>query len=126
MRISELSRRTGVSVRSLRYYEGKHLITSQRLENGYRIFDESAVERVHAIQLYFGLGLNTVQIEKIFKCSGEPILSEKSPICPSVLSLYEHKLDEITEQLEILQNVKEQLEERISFLKIVKHPTLIF
>ena len=34
MRISEISRRTGVSVRSLRYYEQKRLLCSRRLENG--------------------------------------------------------------------------------------------
>jgi DNA-binding transcriptional MerR regulator len=33
MRIHELARRTGVSIRSLRYYEQKQLITARRLNN---------------------------------------------------------------------------------------------
>ncbi len=40
MRISEVSRRTGVSIRSLRYYEQKQLLCARRLENGYRDLDE--------------------------------------------------------------------------------------
>jgi MerR family transcriptional regulator, Zn(II)-responsive regulator of zntA len=65
MRIQELAGRTGVSIRSLRYYEQKQLIASRRLDNGYRDFDETAIERVKTIQLYFGLGLTTGQIEQI-------------------------------------------------------------
>jgi len=44
VRISEVSRRTGVSIRSLRYYEQKRLLCAHRLENGYRDLDEEAVE----------------------------------------------------------------------------------
>jgi len=65
MRIHELAGRTGVSIRSLRYYEQKQLIASHRLDNGYRDFDETAIEHVKTIQLYFGLGLTTDQIEQI-------------------------------------------------------------
>ena len=70
MRISEVSRRTGVSIRSLRYYEQKRLLCARRLENGYRDLDEQAVERVHTIQMYLGLGLTTEQIEEILACTG--------------------------------------------------------
>jgi len=46
MRISEVARRTGVSIRSLRYYEQKRLLCARRLSNGYRDLDEEAVKRV--------------------------------------------------------------------------------
>ncbi len=49
MRISEVSRRTGVSIRSLRYYEQKRLLCARRLSNGYRDLDEEAVKRVQTI-----------------------------------------------------------------------------
>src|SRR5205814_5796003 len=70
MRISEVSRRTGVSIRSLRYYEQKRLLCARRLENGYRDLDEEAVKRVQTIQMYLGLGLTTEQIEEILQCAG--------------------------------------------------------
>ncbi|QQE79697.1 MerR family DNA-binding transcriptional regulator [Alicyclobacillus sp. SO9] len=77
MQISELSRRTGVSVSSLRYYEQENLITPQRLENGYRMFDEIAVERVKAIRFR----LNTTQIERVLDCDEKNTLPERNPVC---------------------------------------------
>ena len=65
MRISEVSRRTGVSIRSLRYYEQKRLQCARRLPNGYGDLDEGAIERVQTIQMYLGLGLTTEHIEEI-------------------------------------------------------------
>ncbi|GGA52951.1 hypothetical protein GCM10007416_27580 [Kroppenstedtia guangzhouensis] len=63
MKIGELSIITGVSVRSLRYYDQKNLLKARRSKNGYRLFDQGSIERVRLIQLYLGLGLNTKQIE---------------------------------------------------------------
>ncbi len=64
MRIGELSRRTGASVRSLRYYESRSLLTSRRSANGYRDFDEDQVAQVATIRqlLEAGLSLDTVAV----------------------------------------------------------------
>lgn len=40
MLIRELSKLTGVSLRSLRYYEQKQLLSPARPENGYRIYED--------------------------------------------------------------------------------------
>jgi MerR family Zn(II)-responsive transcriptional regulator of zntA len=120
MRVHELARRTGVSIRSLRYYEQKHLIAARRLDNGYRDFDETAIERVRTIQLYFGLGLNTDQIEQIINCNGKHALPPKHPLCGEVLSLYEAKLQEVEEQISALEAVRSRLQERIASFKRMK------
>jgi MerR family Zn(II)-responsive transcriptional regulator of zntA len=120
MRIHELARRTGVSIRSLRYYEQKQLITARRLNNGYRDFDEAAIERVRTIQLYFGLGLNTDQIEQIMNCNGTHAFPQKNPLCDEVLSLYEEKLQEVEEQITALDAVRSRLHERIATFKWMK------
>ncbi|SRR6266567_1414793 len=112
MRIHELARRTGVSIRSLRYYEQKQLIASRRLDNGYRDFDETAIERVRTIQLYFGLGLATDQIEGIINCQGKHTIPQQHPLCEEILSLYEDKLQQIEEQIAILGAVHARLNER--------------
>src|SRR5690348_4015397 len=103
MRISELSRRTGVSVRSLRYYNQKKLLCARRLENGYRDLDEEAVGRVQTIQMYLGLGLTTVQIEDILQCTEISPLPQQLPTCEeALLTLYQDKLQDVEHQIAVL------------------------
>src|SRR5437879_13275266 len=101
MRISEVSRRTGVSIRSLRYYEQKRLLCTRRLENGYRDLDEEAIERVQTIQMYLGLGLNTEQIEEILQCTGGSPLPHQLPICEEALmALSQDKILDVEQPIE--------------------------
>ena len=118
MRISELSHRTGVSVRSLRYYEQKRLLCARRLGNGYRDLDEQAVERVQTIQMYLGLGLSTEQIEEILQCSGISPLPQPLPVCEEVLlDLYQDKLQDVAHQISVLTALHTRLTERIACLE---------
>ena len=118
MRISELSRRTGVSVRSLRYYNQKKLLCARRLENGYRDLDEEAVERVQSIQMYLGLGLTTGQIEDILQCAEVSPLPQPLPVCEEVLlELYQEKLGDVEQQIAVLTMLQTRLKERIACLQ---------
>ena len=63
MNIGELSRRSGVSPRSLRYYEEHGLIHAERRGNGYREYDDTAVERASVIHTMFGLGFARPVVE---------------------------------------------------------------
>jgi DNA-binding transcriptional MerR regulator len=62
MRIGELAARTGVSVRSLRYYEQRNLLTSERSASGQRHYSENAVDRVGLIQQLYAAGLSSTAI----------------------------------------------------------------
>jgi DNA-binding transcriptional MerR regulator len=118
MRISELSHRTGVSIRSLRYYEQKRLLCARRLENGYRDLDEEAIERVQTIQMYLGLGLTTEQIEEILQCSGISPFPQPLPVCEEVLlALYQDKLQDVAHQITVLTALHTRLTERIACLQ---------
>ncbi|MEU4739240.1 MerR family transcriptional regulator [Actinosynnema sp. NPDC023658] len=68
MRIGELAGRTGVSVRSLRYYEQQGLLASDRTTGGHREYAESAVDRVIRIQELFAAGLNSRKIALMLPC----------------------------------------------------------
>lgn len=59
MKIGELSRRTGVPPRMLRYYEEQGLLTSERLANGYRDYPETAVDVVDEVRRLISSGLST-------------------------------------------------------------------
>ncbi|GAB6929185.1 MerR family transcriptional regulator [Paenibacillus sp. JCM 10914] len=109
MRIGELADRTGVSIRSLRYYDKQGLLSPIRSDNGYREYSPLAVEQVQTIQLYLNLGLSTEQIAGFLHC----VLKNKEAFCAEVLPVYRQKLTEIEAQIHLLNNIKLNLEERI-------------
>jgi len=109
MKIGELAARTGVSIRSLRYYDEQGLLTPVRRENGYREYSPFAEEQVRTIQLYLNLGLSTEQIASFLHC----VLTSKEAFCKEVFPVYRQKLAEIEAQILQLQNIKTNLEERM-------------
>lgn len=76
MRIGELSSRTGVSTRSLRYYEEQGLLTSTRTEAGQRTYDEAALERVAWIQRLYAAGLSSSTLADLLPCVEEPSVAQ--------------------------------------------------
>ena len=59
MRIGELSARSGVPVRMLRYYEEKGLLSPGRGANGYREYDDRDVTRAGLVSSMIRSGLPT-------------------------------------------------------------------
>jgi DNA-binding transcriptional MerR regulator len=119
MNIGELARQTGVSIRSLRYYETKQLLSSQRGENGYRTYDPTAIERVRMIQSYLSLGLSTNEILDVVFCSNPDDVvafcdgTDLSP-CPGEMEFYQEKLAEIEAQIAALEKAKSRLKQRLN------------
>ncbi|MGI5127503.1 MerR family transcriptional regulator [Pseudonocardia sp. CA-107938] len=74
MRIGELARRTGVSVRALRFYEERGVLQPRRTANGYREFDPAAVQTVGHVQLLLSAGLRLELIGQILACLDGPEL----------------------------------------------------
>ena len=118
MKINELSKRTGASIRSLRYYEQQGLLSPSRHHNNYRDYPNTSVEQVQTIQLYLQLGISTEQIKSFLHC----VLKNKEAFCSEILPIYKSKLKEIDEQIAQLQNVKTNLEERIRSIQAQDNP----
>lgn len=72
MRIGELSQRTGVSARSLRYYEDQGLMTSSRSEAGQRHYSDAQVQRVSLIRQMFDAGMSSRVIATVLPCVDIP------------------------------------------------------
>jgi DNA-binding transcriptional MerR regulator len=72
MRIGELARRAGVSVRSLRYYEEQGLLVSTRSASGQRHYAEDDVERVVFLQRMYAAGLSSRTIYQVLPCTDDP------------------------------------------------------
>lgn len=69
MLIGELSRRTGVSSRLLRYYEAQGLLDARRGSNGYRYYDEDSVLTVRQVRALLKAGLSTEVIRSVLPCA---------------------------------------------------------
>src|SRR3954462_9228905 len=72
MRIGELSKRTGVSARSLRYYEEQGLLTSSRSDAGQRHYSDAEVQRVSLIRQLFDAGMSSREIATVLPCVDTP------------------------------------------------------
>lgn len=93
MRIGELSERTGVSPRSLRYYEQQGLLRPHRQDNGYREYDEDAVAAVSTVQGLLAAGLSTEIIRDVLPCT-----QGKAPpraMCPDLVNRVSAVRDEL-------------------------------
>jgi len=66
MTVKEASRLTGVSVRTLQYYDNIGLLPpAQHTEAGYRLYDEAALDRLQQIMLFRELGFSLKEIRQI-------------------------------------------------------------
>ena len=68
MWIGELSRRTGISVRMLRYYEGQGLLRPSRLSSGYRDYGEPEEQTVRRIRMLSIAGFKLEAIRQLLPC----------------------------------------------------------
>jgi DNA-binding transcriptional MerR regulator len=105
MRIGELSRRTGVSVRMLRYYEEQGMLAPERLPSGYREFAETDVQTVKNIRVLLAAGLNTATIAEVLPC----VVDEDGfllPGCPELLQVFGRERDRITGSIEELESAR--------------------
>src|SRR3712207_1473235 len=110
MRIGELAERTGASVRSLRHYERVGLVEARRDENGYRVFDAAAVERVRRVRGLFDAGFTISEIPPLSGCLVNGEYSD--PCSPAVAELYRRKLDQIDRRIRCLQEVRALVADR--------------
>ncbi|GGD80763.1 MerR family transcriptional regulator [Paenibacillus nasutitermitis] len=119
MKISQLSKATGVSARSIRYYEKKKLLTARRLDNDYREFDDADVKRIKTIQIYLELGMSTKEIVEILNCHDDYDASTDSDgFCEEMLEAYVEKRVEIFQQIQSLTAVQQRLDQRIEQMRV--------
>lgn len=111
MRIGELSQRTGVSVRLLRYYESQDLIRPERLPNGYRAFAEDDVRLVSRIRTLLTAGLCTKMIARVLPslCEDDGLLVPCTPQLADELrrerALVDGRIAELLESRRVLDQV---------------------
>ena len=105
MRIGDLARRTGTSVRSLRYYEEQGLLTSGRTGTGQRTYGEDAVARVRLLRQLYNAGLSSTTIATVLPCVDHPSAASTR----ETIAVMEREHARLGEQVADLVATREQL-----------------
>ncbi len=117
LQIGEVAERTGVTQRTLRFYEEKGLLRSPtRMEGGFRLYSEDDVRRVeHIRRLQNLLGLTLAEIKEMVEA--EEILRElkaqyrpEAEVSEKKRQLHE-AIDVVTRQHGIVSQKAEQMSE---------------
>lgn len=107
MLIGELSRRTGVSARLLRYYEAQGLLDAGRGPNGYRDYDEDSVVTVRQVRALLTAGLSTEVIRSVLPCArGE---QPEFDWCAGLRAILGRELAATDERIDSLQRSRSAL-----------------
>ena len=107
--IGELSARTGVSHRSLRYYEEQGLLPAQRTAAGHRRYSAGAVDQVLLIQRLFAAGLTSAEIQPLLP--GLVGAEDRTDALVEVLREHRRRLQEqIDQQLDTIDILDEVIE----------------
>ena len=70
MTVKEVSNLTGVSIRTLQYYDKIGLLyPAHRTQAGYRLYDDAALERLWEILVYRAMGLDLKEIKYLLTLS---------------------------------------------------------
>ncbi|MEV0281236.1 MerR family transcriptional regulator [Streptomyces sp. NPDC050610] len=109
MRIGELAARTGVSVRSLRYYEEQQLLTSVRSGGGHRHYVEADVDRVHYIQGLYAANLSSRTIAALMPCAESPSTHNSD----AALERMALERDKLTTRIDGLQRARDTLDRMV-------------
>ncbi len=100
MRVGELARRAGLTVRTLHHYDEIGLLSpSARTESGHRLYGAADVERLQQIVSLRQLGFPLVEIRAMLAGSETP-----------VLDVIEMQIGRVSEQIRLQQQLRSQLD----------------
>jgi len=111
VRISDLARQAGVTVKAVRYYESLGLISPARLANGYRDYSPDEVRLVREIHALGRLGIAAARTRPFLDCleTGH----QHADDCPSSLAGYRDAISDLTERIETLTARRAALTRRL-------------
>jgi MerR family transcriptional regulator, copper efflux regulator len=115
MLINELSKRTGITAHTVRFYEKSGLIKGKRLENvksnNYFHYDEVTVEKLNLIKGAKSIGFTISEISNLIDAWYNKKLStkEKLSVCDEKLLSIENKIKELKEMQKLLNQLKKNI-----------------
>jgi len=105
MKIQEFSDRTGISAKTIRYYETIGiLLPPKRAPNGYREYNEGDLERARFVAGARSLELSLDEISELLAMQ-----DHREAPCRTMLDQIKHKADQISERILLLQQMEKDL-----------------
>jgi len=112
MLISELAKATGVSPKTIRYYETLGLLKpARRTKGNYRVYDESAIPMLQFIRHAERLGFSLKDIRQVLG-----VWRRKGVTCGIVQQIAQQKLERVDALLRELMALRERLQRLIEAL----------
>ncbi|MBO3745272.1 MerR family transcriptional regulator [Streptosporangiaceae bacterium NEAU-GS5] len=107
MQIGDLARLSGASRRSIRHYEAAGLLTAHRRVNGYRDYDDDAVDRVAKIKALLTAGLTLADIGPLLSCvvDDQPTLLR----CERTIAAVERTVSDLDRRIGELSGIRSLL-----------------
>ena len=117
MRVSELSRRTGVSIHRLRRWESAGLVSARRTESGVREFGEDAVRAVTFVSMGRDLGFDLAGISEVLPRYADGTLSVEE-----MLGLFGRRLRAVEQQIADLTDLRGRLVDHVAWFEARRTP----
>jgi len=116
LRVGDLARRTGKTVRAVHLYEEMGLLEpATRSSGGFRLYHPAAVERVRWIDLLSGLGISLQETRDVLDRWWK---SDRGPEAMEELrSLFSTKLDETRENIRRQHRLERELVDGLAYLE---------
>ena len=112
MTVNEVSKLTGVSIRTLQYYDAIGLLhPSGHTESGYRLYDDKALERLQQILLFRELEFSLKEIREIVNASN----FDRNKALEQQIELLTIKKEHLEELIEFTRKIKEKGEKIMDF-----------
>ncbi len=112
MLIGEISKRTGLSRDTIRFYEKKGLIEVSRSDsewNNYKNYNDQNLNRLILIKKAKGFGFTLKEINELLE-----LYEFNAAGCSALLSKVNKKIEEIDEKIRKLQDIKEMIRDNVS------------
>ena len=105
MTVKDVSRLTGVSIRALQYYDRIGLLKpAEHTASGYRLYDDTSLERLQQILLFRELEFSLQEIKKILDAPG----FDKNKALDRQIELLGLKKDHLEKLIRFARGIKEQ------------------
>lgn len=119
LRVGDLARVTGKTVRAIRLYEELGLLEpAKRSSGGFRLYEPGAIERVRWIGLLHGLGFSLPEMRKLVQAWWGAGLGPEA--MGGLRDLFRQKLEETRDAALRYRQLERELEEGLAYLEVCR------